>query len=161
MKIIDNFLEKKQFETIQEVIMGTHFEWYYNKHSNYEGDNISQLTNHFYYHIHGWRTTQSLPLLKPILEKLKVTSIVKINANLHYPDTGKQIVHTDFKFKNLLTSIYYINTNDGGTKIKNKFVDSIENRMVIFPCNTPHVVVRHTDSSIGRFVINFNYYSDE
>ena len=81
---------------------------------------------------------------------------VKINANLHYPDTGKQIVHTDFKFKNLLTSIYYINTNDGGTKIKNKVVQSIENRMVIFPCNTPHAVVRHTDSSIGRFVINFN-----
>ena len=161
MEIIDNFLGKKQFEIIQQVIMGVHFEWYYNKHSNYTGDNTSQLTHHFYnYDSYGQSNSPSLPLLKPILEKLKVTGIVKINANLHYPDTSEQRIHTDFKFKNLITSVYYINTNNGGTKIKDKFVNSIENRMVIFPCSTPHSVVRHNNPSIGRFVINFNYYSD-
>ena len=49
------------------------------------------------------------------------------------------------------------NSNNGGTKIKDKVIKSKENRMVTIPGNTPHVVVRHTDNNIGRFVINFNY----
>ena len=33
--------------------------------------------------------------------------------------------------------------------------------MVTIPGNVPHVVVRHTDNNIGRFIINFNYYEGE
>ena len=160
MKIIDNFLEKKQFKIIQQAMMGVHFPWYYNNNCNYADDGISQLTHTFYdfelpHKING----SALPLLNPILKKLKEVGIVKIKANLNYPDKNSQVMHTDFLFKNLKTAIYYLNTTNGGTKIKNKFIKSIENRMVIMPSNTSHASVRHTDTKIGRFIINFNYYA--
>ena len=159
MKIIDNFLKKEEFKKIQQAMMGEFFPWYYNKGSNYADDGISQLTHTFYdFKLPNKINGLTLPLLNPILKKLNEVGIVRIKANLTYPNKNSQVVHTDFLFKNLKTAIYYLNTTNGGTKIKNKFIKSIENRMVIMPSNTPHAAVRHTDTKIGRFIINFNYY---
>ena len=161
MKIIDNFLEKKQFKIIQQAIMGDHFPWYYDKDCNYAHDGISQLTHIFYdFELHNKINGSALPLLNPILKKLKEVGIVRIKANLNYPDKNSQVMHTDFLFKNLKTAIYYLNTTNGGTKINNKFIKSLENRMVIIPSNISHASVRHTDTKIGRFIINFNYYTN-
>jgi hypothetical protein len=161
MKIIDNFLEKKQFKIIQQAMMGVHFPWYYHKDCNYADDGISQLTHIFYdYELPNKINGPTLPLLNPILKKLNEVGIIKIKANLNYPDKNSQVMHTDFLFKNLKTAIYYLNTTDGGTKINNKFIKSLENRMVIIPSNISHASVRHTDTKIGRFIINFNYYTN-
>ena len=163
MKIIDNFLEEKEFKKIQQTMMGLNFPWYYYIHSSFDSDFQSSLT-HMFYNIQarpqsaGAFTDVGLELLYPVLRKLKSVALVRIKANLTYPSKKKHSMHTDFNFKGLKTAIYYINTNDGGTKIKNKFVKSIENRMVMMPGSVPHATVSHTDTAIGRFVINFNYY---
>jgi len=168
MKIIDNFLEEKEFKKIQQTMMGFSFPWYYHIHSSYEGDFQSSLTYMFYnFEVPGKSagafsvTDVGLELLYPVLRKLKSVALVRIKANLTFPNKEKHFMHTDFKFKGLKTAIYYINTNDGGTKIKNKFVKSIENRIVIMPSSMSHSTVRHTDTAIGRFVINFNYYEEQ
>ena len=172
MNIIDNFLEPKLFQPIQETVMGDSFPWYYHDHSTYKGDKISQLTHGFYnYDLPKRINSPFLELLEPLVKKLNAVGVVRIKANLTFPAKTKEPFHVDYPWKHLLTAIYYINTNNGGThiegvqtskgNIKDNVVNSVENRMVIIPGNVPHAVVRHTDSNFGRFVINFNYYQGE
>ena len=82
-------------------------------------------------------------------------------AHLTDVDTYKNIfpLHTDFEnVKNGLTSIYYVNTNNGGTAFENgKFVKSEQNKLVTFPMHFKHRAVPHTDFSYARIVININY----
>ena len=55
------------------------------------------------------------------------------------------------------TSILYMNTNNGYTEFQNgAIVESIENRMVVFPAEMKHRGTSCTDEKI-RVVINFNY----
>ena len=162
MKVIDNFLEPKQFKYIQETIMGTSFPWFYQHGSDYEQEGLSQLVHTFYKSEFPSRVNSSfLEILEPVWKKLNAEGLIRIKANLTYPAKKRQGTHTAYNLKNVTTSIYYINSNNGGTKIKDKVIKSKENRMVTIPGNVPHVVVRHTDNNIGRFIINFNYYEGE
>ena len=55
------------------------------------------------------------------------------------------------------TAIFYLNTNNGGTKFKNdEFVKSIANNVVVFNNTTEHAGVWCTDNKL-RFVLNLNY----
>ena len=86
MKIIDNFLEKEQFEKIQQTMMGVDFPWYYQKNSNYKKDGLSQLTHGFYnYELSKRANSPFLEILTPILKKLDAVGLIRIKANLTYP----------------------------------------------------------------------------
>ena len=62
------------------------------------------------------------------------------------------------KLKQLTTSIFYVNTNNGYTKFEDGTkVESVANRMVIFPSNMKHIGTSCTDEKT-RVVINFNYF---
>ena len=160
MKIIDNLLDKEEFKKIQGAIMNPLFPWYYQDHSTYEGDKISQLTHIFYdFELKQKSNGPSLALIDPVIRKLNAVGLIRIKANLTFPAKTEERFHIDYKWKNLLTAIYYINTNNGGTRFKKRFVEAKENRAVIMPHNTLHAVVRHTNSNSGRFVINFNYFT--
>lgn len=158
MKIIDNFLEEKQFKEIQKIMLGPDFPWYYQDHSTYKGDAISQLTHIFYnFELKRKSNGETLDLLDPIIQKLNAAALLRIKANLTFSAKMKEKPHIDFGWDNAITAVYYLNTNNGGTRVKDKIVQSKENRMLIMPARTLHSVVRHTDSNYGRFVINFNY----
>ena len=59
--------------------------------------------------------------------------------------------------KNMKTSILYINTNNGYTKIKGHGkVKSVANRMVIFPSTLEHAGFACSDKK-KRVVVNFNW----
>ena len=55
------------------------------------------------------------------------------------------------------TAIFYLNTCNGKTVVNGTEVESIANRVVIFPANTPHYVISQTDTD-RRIVLNINYY---
>jgi hypothetical protein len=58
------------------------------------------------------------------------------------------------------TAIFYINTNNGYTEFNDGTkVDSVENRMLIFPSKLSHRAVAQTDED-QRIVINFNYFDN-
>ena len=64
------------------------------------------------------------------------------------------------KIQNYLLIIFYLNTNNGATEFKSgEGIDSIKNRLVVFPKNTYHRAVSQTDTD-KRIVLNFNYISD-
>jgi hypothetical protein len=66
-------------------------------------------------------------------------------------------MHTDMAVPGSLTAIYYVNDNNGSTKFEDgDSIDSVANRLVIFPSNLRHSGTRCTDQQ-RRIVINFNY----
>ena len=160
MKIIDNFLDKKDFKDIQDLLLSTNINWFYVNDKSIKGDNQFQFV-HTFYENHN-PVSHLYNNLLPILNKLNVYAIRRIKANLT-TKTNKLIkykLHTDFpdNLKEMKTAIFYINTNNGKTFFENnKQIDSIENRMIIFSSNIKHTGTSNTDKN-RRIVINFNYY---
>ena len=77
-----------------------------------------------------------------------------IENSFHVDETGRP----EKKLKQLTTSIFYVNTNNGYTKFEDGTkVESIANRMVTFPTNMKHTGTSCTDERT-RVVINFNYF---
>lgn len=161
LKVIDNFLDKNNFNFIKSVMTSRRFPWYYAPCANDGKDNLSQLTHSFYDTEYANPVTGDMSLIKPFLDKLNYKDLIKIKANLTYPSINtKDFFHTDNNLENTTTAIYYLD-DFGGTKIKIdseiKYIESKENRIVMFPSHTEHSVVRHSNNDKGRFVLNFNY----
>ena len=169
-KIIDNFLDKEIFLKIQyEICSSVFFAWYFQEFKDFKASasvdkitqrdlNQYQFTHLFYdkYRPHS----DSFSLLEPLLNKLKVKSLIRIKANL-IPYSSKfynGYFHTDTEHKNL-TAIYYLNTNNGYTTFEknNKKVESKENRIVIFDSQMKHKGTNTTDKK-KRVLLNINYF---
>ena len=158
LEIIDNFMPDQDSLRLERLMLGkeAQFAWHYvpggtrNNDGGYHlGHKFMQddMPNSDYYSTH----------ILPIVQKLGATHVKRIKANLTIKNFFpiKTTWHSDYKF--ITTAIYYVNTNNGGTKFKNgKFVKSVRNRIVIFPSELLHRGVGATDEN-ARVVINFNY----
>ena len=161
IEIRDNFLPKEKFLKIQKIFLSDIFPWYFNDYkidsNNKEGLNNYQFTHAFYvdYKI----KSDAFKYLENLLKELKVKSIIKLKANL-LPKTDfiiKSEFHTDVNF-DCLTSILYINTNNGYTEFENgQTVESVENRLVTFSSDTKHLGTTCTDNKT-RIILNINYF---
>jgi hypothetical protein len=161
-KVIDNFLKEKDFEIIKEVMLGPNFGWYLNDYivqENKKSSNLTdyQLTHHFYDN----ETVNSdfFKFLKPILDIINPTSLIRIKANL-LPHTSENVLggwHKDVKIK-CKTAVFYLNTNNGYTVFKDsgEKIESVANRFVSFDSNMEHSGATCTDAKV-RCLINFNY----
>ena len=160
----DNFLPTTPFKELQKNIMGVSFPWYMGEVVNpfdYERacdqiDNV-QLVHMFYEN--DIPLSQSINLLDLAIERLDYKSLLRIKANctLRTPTIIKHGLHRDFPFP-CNTAILYINTNDGYTEFEDgTVVESVENRLVVFPTTMKHTGTTCTDQS-KRMVINFNYF---
>jgi hypothetical protein len=158
VKIIDNFLPEEQFKKIKNIMMGDMFEWYY---INGVVHNDPKSTQFQFIHVFFDRLPrENYLILEDLIKKINPFSIVRIKSNL-LTKTNKKITfpyHTDFKKSNLITGIYYLNTNNGKTLFKNgEEVESIENRYIYFDSKLEHTGTTCTDKNT-RVLINFNYY---
>ena len=163
MKIIDNFLPEDKFNTLKKGFENEYFPWYWNDHSLIHiEDNIPQFIHAFI--AEGGINSDYFKLLieSDIFLKLNIHGLCKCKANLNYP-TKTNIIgayHTDLykeDYKNITTSILYINSNNGGTCFEDGTkVDSVSNRVVTFDCSIKHAPVSCTDK-LRRIVVNFNY----
>lgn len=161
IEIRDNFLPKEEFLKIQKIFLSDIFPWYFNNYkidsNNEEGLNNYQFTHAFYvdYKI----KSDAFEYLEKLLKELKVKSIIKLKANL-LPKTDfiiKSEFHTDVNF-DCLTSILYINTNNGYTEFENgQTVESVENRLVTFSSDIKHLGTTCTDNKT-RIILNINYF---
>ena len=77
-----------------------------------------------------------------------------------YPRTEKLEIHKphfDYTYKHK-GAIFYVNTNDGKTILdKNKQIDSVENRLLLFEPHFLHKSTSTTNAKV-RININFNYF---
>tara|TARA_R100001443_G_scaffold96353_1_gene103182 strand:+ start:164 stop:670 length:507 start_codon:yes stop_codon:yes gene_type:complete len=166
IKIIDNFLDLKEFEEIKGCMESSQFPWYFHKSSKvYEEDGKCQHT-HMFFGISkkNYEDIKSdwLDMWNNFMIKVESTRCYRIKANMtlklpsQKPDD--QDWHIDLQGEALKTAIFYINTNDGYTEFKNGVkVESVANRVCIFDSTLQHRGVGHTSPDNHRIVVNFNY----
>ena len=165
IQIYDNYLNREDFDSIkfemalEPFTTNNPMPWYYQTFKVKQDDSQQQFTHHFY-------TNQSpnsdyFNLLKPLLNKINPLSLIRIKANLQLRDNDikESGMHIDVNIisQEQKTGIFYMNTNNGKTVFEDgKTIDSVENRMVIFPSSLRHNGTTHTDTPY-RCVINFNW----
>lgn len=162
MKITNDFLDKEDFEKIQNFFLSSDFPWYYNDHINYPGEDIGgfkQFTHMLYNNLRP--TSFAYDNLDPILSKIKPFAIARIKANLvtKHTEVVEHGYHIDFTNAptGSLTSILYLNDNDGYTKFKNGAkIESKANRLVTFDGNMAHTGT--TTTFDRRVVLNINWF---
>ena len=103
--------------------------------------------------------SEHFSLIMPVIKQLEVKALIRIKINL-YPsqetltEHGK---HQDFPFPHK-AAIFSLNTCDGYTKLNDGTkIESVENRLLLFPNDTLHTSVRQTDTKV-RVVINFDFF---
>jgi hypothetical protein len=161
MKVIQNCLNKEDFVNLKNLMISKIFPWYITWGIAYSDKKDYQFTHNFYkdYEI----KSNYFNLLKPILKKLNIASIIRIKANLLIKSNKiiKHGFHVDYDIKNAKTAIFYINTNNGFTEFKNKKISkSEENKLIVFNSNLEHTGTSCTDE-VFRIVINFNYFEND
>ena len=89
---------------------------------------------------------------------------IKANLLVKTPNIIVHEFHVDLndlseeKSKQVTTSIFYVNTNNGYTEFEDGAkVESVANRLVTFSSNMKHRGTSCTDEKT-RIVINFNYF---
>jgi len=159
MKVIDNYLPTEEFIRMQSLLLGDQFPWCFNPHQ--VGKSSTETSDFFFSHtffkdaqIHSMFY---MDYILPFVKRMDIHALFGVRANL--------LVNTNFPVESLMhndqlvgeTAIFYINTNNGFTRFEDGyFVDSIENRLVVFDSTQKHQAVSQTDSA-RRVVINFNY----
>jgi len=160
-KVIDNFLNKKDFKKIQERLLAKDFPWYYTPNITFVDESKTDkyyFTHLFYYHDRP--LSPSIDILQPLFKKMDITSLYRVKGNF-YPNIGKQSYnkpHKDFSFKHK-SAIFYINNNDGYTILNNgkTKIESIANRILFFDSTKNHSST-HCTNDHARVNININYF---
>tara|TARA_B100000287_G_C20316119_1_gene655871 strand:- start:97 stop:657 length:561 start_codon:yes stop_codon:yes gene_type:complete len=171
IKVYDDFLIKKDFDFITHNILGHQFPWHIGTVANPEKTSLlcDELDNiQFCESIYKDFSPQGpeFNIIKPIISSriLHVAAIRRIKANITLR-TSKIVRHgwhtdgiTDGE-QPFVVAIYYVNSNDGYTQFRDGTkVESIANRLVIFPSTMEHTGTTCTNTKF-RCVINFNFYS--
>ena len=91
MKIIDNFLNKKDFNTLQKDLLSNAFPWYFQNTVILEGDD-----DYFFCHLYYTDVVNSdfyKTHIIPILNKINVSEkqLIRAKANL-YPRSQKEVL---------------------------------------------------------------------
>lgn len=156
-KVIDNFIDVGELAVLKAVLESNDFPWYFQKTSVKGSSN--KLDFHFghNFYLNDNVSSDSIKLLNPIIEKLKVNSLIRVKANLTMKSDKplNTTPHVDQTF-DCKVALYYLNTTNGPTTIGDKKVDSIENRIVLFDSSVKHFSSTCTDQ-LTRTTINFNY----
>ncbi|NDD54646.1 hypothetical protein EBZ39_12365 [bacterium] len=169
-QVTDNFLPSDIANQIKKELLGNGFPWFYSSVTS--SLQSTGRANDFKFHhvVCGTkeRTSFSIESLKPLLNKLNPAAIMfcRIFMTTYTGENSNQGFHMDVPsddednpiYQHMKTSIYYVNTNNGGTVFEDgQFVNSIENRLLTFDALTKHAAVTATDVS-ARVVININYF---
>jgi hypothetical protein len=173
-QVIDNFLDKDYFNILRRLFMeedngtDTRTPWFYQSTISYpKGYDKPIEEDNLFYMIH-LLYNNNVPMsnfynkMAPLLQKLKVTCLIRIKTNL-YPNTTilhEHLMHTDGDFSQF-AALLSLNTCDGYTKLKDGTkIDSVANRVLLFdPCEE-HCSTTTTNVK-ARFNINVNYIREQ
>tara|TARA_R100001129_G_scaffold132814_1_gene94294 strand:- start:310 stop:807 length:498 start_codon:yes stop_codon:yes gene_type:complete len=161
MIIKDNYLDVDQLAEVKKNLEHSEFPWYY-RQDIVDVEDPAYMTHVFF---ETSNPSRYLPIIQPILNKLNCGPLIQIRSNLVFKQTNPISVgwHTDNRYKNAKTAIFYLQTCNGPTVLKKEkeiFVNSVENRMLVFDSCIEHKAILHTDIK-RRIVININYFERE
>ena len=173
IEIIDNFLPEEIFSEIKNYLYSRKTPWFFNDRITQSDDSLNDYQFvHQVYGASGVYDDIFFKKLKPCLDKLNSDHVLRIKANLgtRTEEISRRSFHVDISHQMLngmdkktfvekyRTSVYYINTNDGGTVFEEsgERVNSVANRMITFDPTLKHAGTTCTNEK-SRVVINFNY----
>ncbi len=167
----DNFLPENLCDELNKTLTSDSFPWFYYDRitKTYE-----DTTKHFYF-AHTFIINDKInseffvPLIVPLISRLKHTKILRVKANL-YTNQNKEIEHfphrdawdeyrvgTEVR-KGMKVALYSVNDNNGYTLLtetKEK-IYSKRNRIAFFDEDVIHQSAVQTDTNV-RLNININY----
>jgi hypothetical protein len=164
-KIIDNFLEKDFFQKVKNTISNEDFPWRRRARMT-TGKGEESDHGYFTYCFYNYLKDQSdlyENIIIPILNKLEAKAVIQARANMNIKQlflSDASNYHTDTFTKNK-TAILNLTSCDGGTHLMHEnneiFIESVENRMLVFDANILHRSVKHNNCDV-RYYINLNYF---
>jgi len=161
-KVIDNFLDKEYFDSLQTFFIDE-MPWFFTAGISEDGVPEGKLF-YMYHMIYQACTPRSVVFDKmhPLLKKLEANHLLRIKANL-YPSSEtlqEHIMHVDFDYSHC-TALFSLNTCDGYTKLKDGTkINSIANRVLLFDASEEHCSTTTTDN-FARVNININYLTKQ
>ena len=158
-KVIDNFLDKKDFLKIKNQMEAFNFPYYLNKKINPSHDE-EDLSCYFTHVLFSPVTVENqfFNVFKPLIEKLNCKKLIRVKCNLYLRTSKIEFhePHADFNFEHK-GALFSLNTNDGGTILnENEKIDSVENRILFFDPSKKHNSTSTTNAKF-RMNININY----
>ena len=167
IKVIDNFLPKELYNNISSYIKGSDVPWFFRTQDTKLTKNKNGFYSFCYYNNNRPDHEKYYEHIVPIWQHFgfRDIGIVQVRATLILRDidTNSSTFHTDMhkSIKTCSTAILYLTTCNAQTilkdKDKEKFVDSVENRLLLFDSNIEHRANYQTDVH-KRFFINFNFF---
>ena len=154
----DNFLNQEEFNRINQIMLDEFFPWYFQREQVLHEDDGFWFSHKLYdfNRIHSEFYNQIIPIFE---KKLDYLTLIRVTCNL-LTKREKPIVcsfHTDYNDSRSTTAIFYLNTNNGYTEMKNGTkIKSVKNRFIEFSSPEEHRAIGQTDEP-RRIVINFNY----
>ena len=157
IEIIDNFLPEEEFKSIQSLMMGGEFRWFYVEGRATKDDGLYHMTHMFFQPKVG-SNSEHLDIWNTFMQQVGAKECTRIKANLTFktPTIEPAMYHSDYD--DMKTATFYINTNNGYTEFESGVrVSSVANRVCIFDSNLKHRGTSHTEGDHQRIVVNFNY----
>ncbi len=162
-KVIDNFLPKKEFNYLKDVVFSNHLPWYFQSEIN---NNHNQVQDNNFYFAHQLFESQCPEISSNLFNEFKfLQDTLEIKAlrrmKLNFYSCTKEIIvhpkHRDYEFKHKGCIISF-NTCDGSTILEDDTeIQSIENRALFFDPSKLHSSTTCTNAK-ARINININYF---
>lgn len=165
MIIIDNFLPESYHRDIHNLMEGPTFPWHFNKSvtitdkedSSYYFTHLAiDVTPEGSMHTEYFNQFQAMLYFMEEKAKFRIDNLFRIKCGL-YPNIGhakKNQWHVDRPDSHYV-GLYYVNSSDGPTDFKDKSIECVANRFVLFNGIHYHRSTHPTDVK-GRININFN-----
>jgi len=156
MIIKKNYIKKRELNELTKICLSDYFPWFL-CNTTFTKDKDKQFV-HLFYRKSQLNSPRFIRYCEPILNKLNPKHIVRMKLNLTWkvPRIEVQPFHKDSDEPHLLTSIFYLNTNNGYTKFKDKKVLSEANKLITFPSNVWHASTSNSSHDF-RLVLNIVY----
>ena len=157
IEIIDNFLPEEEFKSIQSLLLGEQFYWFYQRGRTSDDDGL-YLMLHMFYQPEVGENSDYLPMWNTFMNKVEAKKCTRIKANLTFKTPTIEPAQYHIDYADMKTAIFYINTNNGYTEVKSGVrVSSVANRVCIFDSNLKHRGTTHSEGDQQRIAVNFNY----
>ena len=158
-KIIDNFLNEKEYSIIKNTIINNNFPWYYVDVIT-TGDDESA-----FFHLLVKKGKSNSDYTRGIMsifeEKLNIEKTFRSKVNLYTRTDNLKIHKYHYDNINSKIAIFYLNENNGYTELKDiTKIESKKNRLLIFDGDIEHRSTNCTDKKT-RINININYSEDK
>jgi hypothetical protein len=160
---INNFLPKKDFNEINNIINHIHYPWYVDAH-HAETQKHFHFVHDFYHKDKDVRPKVDDYFYDIFYKKISdqvgfKIKILKARVNLFVKSSFKYLdYHQDYKEG--LSMLLYMEDSDGCTQFQNgKTINSVENKALFFNANSIHRTVMQKNSFL-RKNINVNFKED-